>query len=229
MASSAVERDQAAAVGAVRADGEETRSARKRRAIVEAATSLFLRFGYEGTSMDQVAALAGVSKQTVYKQFADKERLFGEMISGVSGTVDAFIADVAETLRSPADLRKELRGLARRYVVAVMQPPVLQLRRLLIGEANRFPELGRAYYDRAPERVFTALAEAFRELAKRKLLSVPDPALAARHFGFLVLSIPLDRALVCGEAAQFERFELEAVADAGVKVFLAAYGGTALR
>ncbi|MBV8085816.1 MAG: helix-turn-helix transcriptional regulator, partial [Chloroflexi bacterium] len=63
---------------------EPTRTERKRRAIVEAATTLFLRHGYAGTSMDQVAALAGVSKQTVYKQFADKERLFQAVVSGVS-------------------------------------------------------------------------------------------------------------------------------------------------
>ena len=55
--------------------GVETgRSARKRRAIMEAATALFLRDGYRRTSMDQVAADAAVSKQTVYKQFADKEQ-----------------------------------------------------------------------------------------------------------------------------------------------------------
>ncbi|HEY6478067.1 MAG TPA: helix-turn-helix domain-containing protein, partial [Polyangia bacterium] len=57
--------------------GAETgRSARKRQAIMEAATTLFLRDGYRNTSMDQVAADAAVSKQTVYKQFADKEQLF---------------------------------------------------------------------------------------------------------------------------------------------------------
>ena len=55
-------------------------STRKRRAIIEAATTAFLRNGYLGTSMDEIAALAGVSKQTVYKHFADKERLFSEIV-----------------------------------------------------------------------------------------------------------------------------------------------------
>src|SRR5438477_89804 len=59
-------------------EDDERRSTRKRRAIVEAATAAFLRDGYRGTSMDEVAAKAGVSKQTVYKHFADKERLFSE-------------------------------------------------------------------------------------------------------------------------------------------------------
>src|SRR5262249_56151890 len=59
------------------------RSGRKRRAIMDAATTLFLRQGYPGTSMDQIAARAGVSKQTVYKHFADKERLFVEIVVAI--------------------------------------------------------------------------------------------------------------------------------------------------
>ena len=58
------------------------RSARKRQAILAAARTLFLRHGYGGTSMDEVAAIAAVSKQTVYKQFADKQRLFAAVITG---------------------------------------------------------------------------------------------------------------------------------------------------
>src|SRR5258708_2764511 len=59
-------------------DDEERQSTCKRKAIVEAATTTFLHKGYLGTSMDEIAALGGVSKQTVYKHFADKERLFFE-------------------------------------------------------------------------------------------------------------------------------------------------------
>src|SRR5262249_12281633 len=60
--------------------GEERRSVRKRNAILTAARTVFLRSGYLGTSMDEIAALAAVSKQTVYKQFADKKRLFTEIV-----------------------------------------------------------------------------------------------------------------------------------------------------
>jgi TetR/AcrR family transcriptional repressor of mexJK operon len=203
---------------------EPTRTERKRRAIVEAATALFLRHGYGGASMDQVAALAAVSKQTVYKQFADKERLFQAVVSAVSGTVDAFIADLQATLGSTGDLPRDLQALARRYIRAVMQPRILQLRRVMIGEANRFPELGREYYERGPERVIQAFASAFEVLARRQLLRVDDPLRAAQHFAFLVLSIPMDRALVCGDEDGFTAADLDSIADAGVQVFLAAYG-----
>ena len=63
---------------------DQRRSARKRRAILDAATTTFLSKGYLGTSMDEIAALAQVSKQTVYKHFADKQSLFTEIVTGTS-------------------------------------------------------------------------------------------------------------------------------------------------
>src|SRR3954452_9970711 len=114
----------------------ESRSARKRRAILEAATAAFLRNGYLGTSMDEIAAAAGVSKQTVYKHFADKERLFQEI---VTTTVDAASDPVQAEVRSlqdSGDLEAALRALARRQLGKVMQPRLLALRRLVIAEAG---------------------------------------------------------------------------------------------
>src|SRR5437763_3587360 len=98
------------------------RSARKRQAILDAATTVFLKKGYLGTSMDEIAALAGVSKQTVYKHFADKERLFSEVVtSTVNDASDPVYAEVLE-LRDTGDLAADLRDLARRQLALVMQP-----------------------------------------------------------------------------------------------------------
>ncbi|MBP2325249.1 TetR/AcrR family transcriptional repressor of mexJK operon [Kibdelosporangium banguiense] len=206
---------------------EEGRSARKRRLIMEAATTLFLRNGYQGTSMDDVAALAAVSKQTVYKNFTDKEGLFSEIILGVSATVDAFVKLIGDKLHNSTDLAKDLPALARQYLHSILRPQVLQMRRLLVGEAARFPDLARTYYERAPERVLTALAPEFQHLAERGLLRVQDPALAAKHFAFLILGIALDKAMFFGDDTGFTTEELDHFADEGVRVFLAAYGGSA--
>lgn len=210
-------------------DPEVGRTARKRRAIIEAATELFLTQGYDGTSMDQVAGLAAVSKQTVYKQFADKDSLFAEAILGLSGTVEAFIETVSRVLTSPKDVEQALKQLARTYVRTVMQPRVLQLRRLLIGQASRFPELADAYYERVSERTVAAIATCFDQLGARGVLRVPDPTLAARHYAVLVLFIPLDKALICGDHARPSAAALDRFADAGVDVFLAAYGSRSSR
>lgn len=204
----------------------ETRSARKRRAIMEAATTLFLRNGYQGTSMDEIAALATVSKQTVYKHFADKERLFTDIILGVTDSVDELLHAEIIALADTDDLERDLREFARRHVGSVIQPRVVRLRRLVISAADRFPTLGRTYWERGPERVISALADSFRRLDRRGLLRLDDPYLAASHYAYLVLSAPLDRAMFCGdeEAATLAAGELHGPADAGVRAFLAAYG-----
>jgi TetR/AcrR family transcriptional regulator, mexJK operon transcriptional repressor len=190
---------------------------------MEAATTLFLRNGYQGTSMDDIAALAAVSKQTVYKHFADKERLFSDITLGITTNAEDFTNTVTVMLDGTDDLERDLRDLARRYIASVMQPQVLRLRRLVIGEAGRFPELARTYYQRAPERVLATLAACMERLAARGLLRLDDPLLAANHFAFLVLS-PMDRAMFSGDDQLPAPAELDRLADAGVRVFLAAYG-----
>lgn len=201
----------------------EGRSARKRRAIIDAATTLFLRHGYQGSSMDEIAALAEVSKQTVYKNFPDKEGLFTEIVLGTLDRAGEPFREQLEQLRHTSDLPSDLRDLARQYLGTVMQPRVLQQRRLVIGEASRLPALAEAYYQRAPERTITALADCFQHLSGRGLLDAPDPMLAAGHFAFLILGRPLDRSLFCGPEGGFTPAELTALADAGTRVFLAAY------
>jgi len=213
----------ASPVGVGRPD-EESRSARKRRGILEAATTVFLRNGYLGTSMDEIAALAGVSKQTIYKHFTDKEQLFSAIILGTIDRVgEPFYARI-DTLQDTDDLDKDLGALARRLITIVMQPQVLALRRLVIGEAERFPQLGRAYYERGPGRTAATLASHLQRLAERGLLRLDDPLRAANHFTWLVTSIPLNQVMLCGDGEQFTAADLEGFADAGVRVFLAAYG-----
>jgi AcrR family transcriptional regulator len=201
-----------------------TRSARKQRAILDAAATLFLRNGYRGTSMDEIAALASVSKQTVYKHFADKESLFAEIVTSAVGEAsDPVHAEVLK-LEDSGDLEADLRGLARQLIERVMRPRILQLRRLVIGEAGRFPELGRTFYDQGPGRTIAAMATVFERLAARGALQLEDPQLAAAHFNWLVMSIPLNQAMFLGEDEPHAAAELNEYADAGVRAFLAAYG-----
>src|SRR5580692_6561019 len=141
------------------------RSARKRQAIIEAATTLFLEQGYQGTSMDDIAAMAAVSKQTVYKNFADKQQLFSDIVLGAAARADEFIAALPRMLADTDDLEAALKALARRYLATVMQPRLLQMRRLIVAESGRFPDLARAYYERVPEHVMTGLAAQFGDLA----------------------------------------------------------------
>ena len=134
------------------------------------------------------------------------------------------MAALPRVLGDTDDLQATLQALARQYMATVMQPRVLQLRRLVVGEAARFPGVAKAYYQRAPEHVMTALASQLVKLEKRGLLRLDDPMLAASHFAFLVLGLPLDKAMFFGAELSITTAELDHRADAAVRVFRAAYG-----
>jgi TetR/AcrR family transcriptional repressor of mexJK operon len=203
----------------------ESRSERKHRQILEAATGLFLAHGYLGTSMDEVAARAGVSKQTVYKHFEGKEKLFEEIVTTTVDEAGDPVQEEVARLGESDDLEADLREIARRQLAVVVQPRIMQLRRLVIGEAERFPELGRAFYERGAGRSVTALAAAFEALAARGMLTIEDPTVAASHFNWLVMAHPVTRAMFLGDEGIPPRAELDRYADAGTRAFLAAYGG----
>ena len=187
---------------------------------------MFLAEGYLSTSMDQVAMAASVSKQTVYKQFADKESLFREIVTATVAQVSDPVAEQVASLRDSADLAAGLRDLARALLAQVIQPRMMQLRRLVIGEAGRFPELGRLSYDRGPGRTITALAATFESLAAQGALRLEDPRLAAEHFNWLVMSTPLNEVMLCGDAGPPGQADLDRYADAGARAFLTAYGAS---
>jgi TetR/AcrR family transcriptional regulator, mexJK operon transcriptional repressor len=199
------------------------RSALKRQAILDSARQLFLANGYQGTSMDEIAALAEVSKQTVYKNFADKRRLFADIILGAASRADEFVQAIPRVLADAPDVETGLRTLARRYLATVMQPGLLQLRRLVVSEAGRFPDLARDYYELAPEHVMATLAAQFGDLSDTGMLAIDDPVAAASNYAFLVLGLPLDRAMFLGDEHGLTPAEMNQHADTAVGVFLSAY------
>jgi TetR/AcrR family transcriptional regulator, mexJK operon transcriptional repressor len=202
------------------------RSERRRRAIVRAATEVFLRHGYLGATTDEVAALASVSKQTLYKHFADKQHLFAEVILDTTiGVVDALSDAVASTLRDAQDVRKALRDLAGDWLRGLLRPEVVRLRRLVIAEADRFPEIGWAWFDRGFDGALVILGEAMRDLADRGLLhNLSDPTLAAYQFAGLVMYQPMNQVMFAGTDALPPPGKLDRIADSAVEMLLATYG-----
>jgi TetR/AcrR family transcriptional repressor of mexJK operon len=199
------------------------RSALKRQTILSAGRELFLSNGYQGTSVDQIAASAEVSKQTVYKHFGDKQELLLAIVDGaLDTTVTPFLVRIA-ALAETTDLQTDLADLAADYLRAVLQEPVVQLRRLVVGEANRVPALAQQYYEQAPARTLTAFAECFSRLHDRGLLNVPESAVAAEHFAFLIVGRCIDQALFCGGPQVLSGVDVDGHVRAGVRVFLTAY------
>ncbi|MGW2180380.1 TetR/AcrR family transcriptional regulator [Streptomyces sp. NPDC001732] len=200
----------------------DSRSARKHEAIREAATSAFLDKGYSGTSMDDIARLAAVSKQTVYKHFSDKEKLFADIVLATTDRLDTTIDLLADLPTDDADLEENLTRLARQFLTALTDPRVIQLRRLIIANADVFPDLGSEWYERGFERGLATLAATFQRLTDQGLLRIDDALLAANHFSGLLLWIPVNQAMFTG-SAQHTEADLDRYAVAGTRVFLAAY------
>jgi TetR/AcrR family transcriptional regulator, mexJK operon transcriptional repressor len=198
-------------------------------AIREAAAAVFLEKGYQGTSMDEIAAAAQVSKQTIYTHFANKEELFADLVLGNVERVDEFVSTMVRTVEDAGDIESGIQQLARRYIRLVVRPDVLRLRRLVLGEVGRFPDLARTYYERVPGRVIAALTELFKELAEQGKLRVDDPDLTAQHFAWLTLGVPLDRGMFYPIEETIRDIDLDRMADAAAGVFIAAYGSPAPR
>ncbi|GAA2587480.1 TetR/AcrR family transcriptional regulator [Actinomadura fulvescens] len=198
-------------------------AAQVRRRIMDAALEVFVRDGYVGAKTDEIAAAAGASKQTIYKYFGRKESLFEHIVLDRLGGIDQLFQDAMGELATTDDVEPTLRAVARKFVHALTRQSHLRVRRLVIAEAGRFPKLGHAYFQAGPERVHVALASALERLTERGLLRADEPLLAANHFTWLVTSIPVNKAMFCGDDVRFPSSELDHYADAAVRVFLAAY------
>ena len=207
----------------VKAVGRVQTTAEKRAAVLEAAAKVFLSGGYLGASMDEIADLAGVSKQTVYTYFSNKEALFAAMASALSNEANDRVHNNVAEFGEDDDLEGYLVGYAVRQLEVVLTRRILQLRRLVIGEVGRFPELGAALYAGGPGRAIASLAATFERLADRGALSVHDPLLAATQFNWLIMSAPLNRTMLLGDGAIPSSKELREHAREGVRMFLAAY------
>lgn len=210
-----------------RRSGRRGPSRDKRRAILDAAFELFLVDGYAGTTLEQVAEHAGVSRQTVYAHFASddtsvKETLFRAMVEARVGRRDEPAHPVVATMETTDQPHDDLRTFARHHVALVMRPELVRLRRTIIGEAERFPGIAAAWYANGPQLSFDLFAGWFEAWDRRDLIDVPDPAVAARTFNWLVLSTPLNDAMACADGRSAH--DLDAAADEGVRVFLAAHG-----
>ena len=151
----------------------------KRDAIVAAAARSFFDIGYAPTSIEQIAADAGVSKVTIYNQFGDKRALFA-----------AAVERECEKIRGLFEFGGELKGSLRERLTIIGQamsdflgrPELVQFDRRVAAETERDPEIGRAFLNAGPYRMkaaFTALLQAMVDAGE---LTIDNCGLAAEQF-----------------------------------------------
>lgn len=190
----------------------------KRAAILEAAKRLFPQSGFEGTSMDAIAAEAGVSKLTVYSHFGGKEALFIETIRCKCGSLmpwSLFEVDVA------APVRGQLLSVARAFFNMMMSDEALGMHRTLVASSQQSPKLARLFWEAGPMQVQAALADMLQQEVAAHKLDIADTRRAASQFFALLKGEHHARMLFgCGQPTSAE---VQAHLEATVDMFLRAY------
>ncbi|MDE2053561.1 MAG: TetR/AcrR family transcriptional regulator [Xanthomonadaceae bacterium] len=190
----------------------------KRAAILEAAKRLFPQHGFEGTSMDAVAAEAGVSKLTVYSHFGGKESLFVETIRC---KCDGLLPRTLFQVDVNAPVRSQLLGVARAFFGLMMSEGALGMHRTLVASSQQSPKLAKLFWEAGPMQVQAALAEMLQKEVAAHQLDVADTRRAASQFFALLKGEHHARMLFgCGQPSGEET---EAHLEATVDMFLRAY------
>ncbi|MFE1380225.1 TetR/AcrR family transcriptional regulator [Streptomyces sp. NPDC058740] len=196
-------------------------AARKRRAMIDAALTEFLAEGYSAASMEAITQRSGVSKATIYKHFGSKERLFLAVVGGVLPQTYAGV-EPAGPLADAPDLRAALVRLTVDWARALLRPDIMALRRLVIGEIDRFPQLGQLWYRVTYDMYNGPLIEAVTALDARGTLDAPDPQLAVQQLVAATVGVPqLVHTFAPGTAV--DEAELSRQIESGVDLFLARY------
>lgn len=166
---------------------QRQRSPAKRRAILAAATEAFLGHGYARTSVDSVAAAAGVGKQTVYGHFGDKKQLFLAAVAEARAQAAAEAGATDGELTDTGDPLADLTVVGERILDVALSPTVAALHRLTIAELAHHPELQEQWRATSTPDADGEVAKYLRAADAAGLLTVPDPVQAARQFAYLLI------------------------------------------
>jgi len=195
--------------------------AMKPQQIRDAALRLFQEQGYGAVSMDAIAREAGVSKATIYAHFADKAELFEDLMKAACG--EEWVK-VRMLEGEPGDLAVELRAIGTAYAEFLVDPRAVRMYRMVLAEAPRFPELGRAFFEGGPRLITEKLAAYLaRAEAQGKLALGGASNRAAQNFLAMLRCEPHLRALLGLDAAP-EMPEIARIVDSATDMFLRAYG-----
>lgn len=193
---------------------------RKFDQVVDGAREIFMKDGFEGASVDDIARAAQVSKATLYKYFPDKRRLFME-VARHECQRQADLAIAQTRMSGPAG--EILFEAASAMVTFFMSDLGRQTYRIAVAEAERFPELGREFYHSAPTIAREALKDYLRERIATGELRIDDIELAADQF-IELCKASLHTRMMLGIKVDFSKAEVARVIRGAVDMFMARYG-----
>lgn len=183
--------------------------------ILDVATALFLSRGFGATSIEAVAGRARISKRTFYHRFRDKAELYRAVVRRL---LQHWLPEVEAAFEHPAPLDIMLERLAKQMLAVATSPEALALRRLLLAEAERFPELVEIAIEQGATRAIERIAGLLEAERRAGRIALDDCRFAAMQFQEMVLSIPLRRAM--GFGAPLSETERDAWAQQCVALFI---------
>ena len=197
----------------------EIKKGRKFDQVLVGARDVFMRDGFEGASVDEIARVAGVSKATLYSYFPDKRLLFSE-VARVECNRQAEAAMAVIDVDAPVEAA--LHEAADRIVRFFLSDFGCQVFRTCIAESFRFPELGQRFYSSGPKLVRERVSAVLQIYVDRGALRIDDMDMAANQFNELCKCDLFTRKL-CGIECDFGETEIARVVDGVVAMFMARY------
>ncbi|WP_347904388.1 TetR/AcrR family transcriptional regulator [Pseudomonas purpurea] len=169
----------------------------KREAILDAAKRLFLSKGYASTSMDAVAAEAGVSKLTVYSHFNDKETLFS---AAVMAKCEEQLPNLFFELPEGIPVQSVLLNIGRGFHQLINSDESVNLHRLIMALGSQDPKLSQIFFEAGPQRMLHGMERLLIKIDQIGALTIDKPLNAAEHFFCLLKGAGNFRLLYgCGE------------------------------
>lgn len=196
------------------------RRGRKFDQVLDGAREIFLRDGFEGASVDDIARAAGVSKATLYSYFPDKRLLFMEVASAQCERQADEALMTLDLTRPPEVVLKQVGHTFLSFIFSDMGQRIF---RVCVAESERFPELGRKFYQSGPMKMRNALVGYLRAAMLRGEVQIDDMELAADQFGEMCKA-DLWPKLIFGLRDSFTEDEIARIVDGAVATFMARYG-----
>ncbi|RSC21413.1 TetR/AcrR family transcriptional regulator [Agrobacterium sp. FDAARGOS_525] len=189
------------------------------RLLIEAAAAEFLASGYAKTGIETVARRAGISTRTLYRFVANKADLF-RMVA--DQRIEVSISALGELVTEPMSGEAALSQLVRAYTRQALSPEACLTAKMIISEADQFPEVGENYRS-SIVRVATAFDERVAALYGDGALDCCSSATASELLRCMIIGV--QRQILLGQRDRMSEIEMDELADRCTQLFLRGYRG----
>ena len=196
-----------------------TAGEKRRKAIIEAAYSLFIEKGYASVSVDEIIRVSKGSKSSLYKFFGNKEGILKAVIESLA---EEFLREIHLEFPSAKTAREALNRVGMVFADLALSDKAINQHRHAVSYAKAFPDLAKLWYESGPKKTMDGFADFLEKETAAGRLRIADPARAAWFFLGMIIFHDNMRRLVC--LPRSKRSELKEIVSEAVEVFLAAYG-----